>query len=133
MFLFTGNSISLAVMLQPQNRRISCCVYMAGLAITDNGSLIVMSAYWIITNAYPIKWTNGTCQAWVYFVFLTTASSAFILVVVTSDRCLAIKWPLKARVWCTHSWAKKVLIGVVSCVAIVYLPLAMMSSVTEGR
>ena len=44
-----GNSLSLAVMLQKHNREISCCVYMSGLAVTDNLLLGEAAYYWATT------------------------------------------------------------------------------------
>ena len=50
---FVGNFLSLAVMLRPHNRRISCCVYMAALAVTDSCSLFVGAYYWFCTDSPP--------------------------------------------------------------------------------
>ena len=48
-----GNFLSLAVMLRRHNRRISCCVYMAALAVTDSCSLFVGGYYWFCTDIPP--------------------------------------------------------------------------------
>ena len=133
LFGLVGNTLSLLVMLQPQNRKISCCVYMAGLAVSDNGALLTMTYFWVVTDGYPQPWTDFSCKLWVYIVLLTTAGSAFILVVMTADRCLAIRFALKARVWCTAYRAKIGLAITVGCVAIVYIPIALMSGVVDGK
>ena len=48
-----GNILSLAVMVKSHNRRISCCVYMAALAVTDSCSLLMGGYYWLCTDAPP--------------------------------------------------------------------------------
>ena len=46
---FTGNALSLAVMTRPHNKKISCCVYMASLAVADNINLFIAIYYWGLT------------------------------------------------------------------------------------
>ena len=48
---FLGNVLSLAVMLKRKNRKITCCVYMACLACTDNLCIFVAAYYWTVTDA----------------------------------------------------------------------------------
>ena len=44
-----GNTFSLLVMVQRNNRHISCCVYMGALAVTDFLVLAMGGYYWIKT------------------------------------------------------------------------------------
>ena len=48
-----GNILSFMVMLMKHNRRISCCVYMAMLAVSDSVCLILGVYYWVLTGAPP--------------------------------------------------------------------------------
>ena len=48
-----GNILSLVVMLKKHNRRISCCVYMGVLAVSDSMCLFVGGYYWTLTDAPP--------------------------------------------------------------------------------
>ena len=47
-----GNTLSFLVMVQPHNRHISCCVYMAALAVSDNAVVLVTA-----TLVYPYDGT----------------------------------------------------------------------------
>ena len=48
-----GNILSLSVMMQPHNRRISCCVYMGALAVIDTCLLYIAIHYWMVTG--PVR------------------------------------------------------------------------------
>jgi len=49
---WTGNSLSFLVMTKPQNRHVSCCIYMSALAISDCLVLHVTLYLWVATDAY---------------------------------------------------------------------------------
>ena len=50
-----GNILSMLVMLIPHNHRISCCVYMAALAVSDCLVLVIACYYWIVTQIKPFS------------------------------------------------------------------------------
>ena len=45
-----GFILSILVTVQKYNRKISCCIYMTGLAISDTGVLCVFTYYWASTD-----------------------------------------------------------------------------------
>ena len=63
---FLGNSLSLLVMLQRTNRKFSCCIYLAGLALGDN--LFMCNAFhlWLMTAIFPEKFTYQHCTIVAY-------------------------------------------------------------------
>ena len=63
---FLGNSLSLVVMLQRNNRKFSCCVYLAGLALGDN--LFMCNAFhlWLMTAIFPEQFTDLHCTIVAY-------------------------------------------------------------------
>ena len=63
---FLGNSLSLLVMLQRNNRKFSCCVYLAGLALGDNLFMINALHLWLMTAIFPEQFTHRHCTIVAY-------------------------------------------------------------------
>ena len=57
-----GNFLSLCVLLKPNNRRLSTCMYMSAIAINDN--LMLSLALWNVLVVTPgiIRWTIWPCR-----------------------------------------------------------------------
>ena len=127
-----GNTLSFLIMIQKGNRRLSTCIYLAALAVTDNGSLLTLGYLWLVTEFYPTSWTEFGCILWVYVAFLMTSGSAFTVVVVTLDRLIAIKYPSKALTWSQSYRIRRNLIFTYVAVAIFYIPMALQSEVVNG-
>ena len=110
-----GNTLSFLVMMRPHNRKISCCVYMAGLAIADNAMLVNAAYYWYVTNVARRPWFETECYIFSYLFHAFSLNSVIFIVVLTIDRFIAICYPLKRPVWCTALRAR--------IVAIILFPL----------
>ena len=65
---FIGNTISLIVLLQPHNKRLSCCLYLAGLAVNDNFIIYIDIRYWCIMSLHIGNLTNFHCR-WIAYAF----------------------------------------------------------------
>ncbi len=61
-----GNSLSLLVMLQRNNRKFSCCVYLAGLAVGDNLFMLHALHLWVMTALFPQHFSNEHCTVVAY-------------------------------------------------------------------
>ncbi|XP_064635362.1 proteinase-activated receptor 2-like [Lineus longissimus] len=104
-----GNIMSLLITLKQDNRHISTCIYMAGLAIVDTGLLIMMILYKTLRlhgqgldgnwTFLTIMWYGGDGFAIISGLFLAEMSI---------DRAIAIMYPMKAATICTASRAVKV-------------------------
>ena len=104
-----GNFLSLCVMVKRHNRRISCCVYMAFLAISDNCNLLIGAYYWVHTEmpsptGRPLYLYECKYLSWIFHSFQQTG--VLLIIFMTTDRLIAIKCPLKARVMCTPKRAR---------------------------
>ena len=42
-----GNTLSFLVMIKPNNRKMSTCIYMAAISINDNVMMILAFHYWL--------------------------------------------------------------------------------------
>lgn len=127
-----GNTMALLVVTRKKNREISCCTYMAALAICDTGSLLCFGYLWC-TIVMSTIWSVSGCIGWVYIVFLNTAGSGFLLVGVTFDRFIAICFPFKGRVWCTPKRARIMVACIIAFVSVFYIPMAIMANVVDGN
>ena len=57
-----GNTLSFLVMIQPRNRRVSCCIYMAALAVSDTMTLYVAAHLWVVSDGISdYKMPHGEC------------------------------------------------------------------------
>ena len=116
---WTGNILSLAVQLQAKNRVISCCIYMAGLAVCDCGMLAIATQYWartiqvlyfMDTDLSKIVLPDIDCKVmnWLFHVFSLTG--VCITLSMTVDRFIGVCFPFQAKSLCTVSRAKKILL-----------------------
>ena len=113
-----GNALSFIIMLKPHNRRISCCNYIAALAISDSLMLLNALVYWTVSFKTRQMWSwECKTMAWL-FQALSLTSVAFIFA-MTVDRFLAIRFPFKARMWCSTHRAR-IAIAVISMTILLY-------------
>ena len=76
---FIGNTISLIVLLQPHNKRLSCCLYLAGLAVNDNFIICIAIHYWCIMSLHLGSLTNSQCR-WIAYAFHVSISFTTIFI-----------------------------------------------------
>lgn len=67
-----GNTISLVVLLQPHNRRLSCCLYLASLAVNDNCIVYIAVHYWFTLSLRVGNWRALQCHWIAYFFHVST-------------------------------------------------------------
>lgn len=118
--------ICIIIFTRPQ-MRTSLNIYLAGLSFFD---LILLLVSLLIYPPMQICLQNNQQGVICEFFWKTTlvsypislaaqTSSVWTCVAITVDRYLAVKYPLKTRVWCSTSRAKLVL-SVIATVSFVY-------------
>ena len=100
-----GNILSFLVMIRKENRRISCCLYMAALAVSDSVALFRKGYEWLI-YMFRKPYILIECQFLAYFGLGSIQYGMFLILGMTVDRVLAIKFPLKSQIYCTPKRAK---------------------------
>ena len=99
-----GNLTSLAVLLRPRMRGKSVYLFLLLLAIADT-MVLYISAFktWIrnITGFELLSVSNWSCRSVTFLTLLSTHMAAWIVVLVTTDRFIAVWFPLRATSWCT--------------------------------
>ena len=101
-FLFCSNLLSLSVLVGKQLRLRSTCLYMAYIAITDAALLAVNLVSWL--NRVDVN-TNSvhSCKFMLFSFYFLAHFSTSLLVAMTIERFVAIRFPLRALTLITPS------------------------------
>ena len=107
-----GNTLSFLVMIKPNNRKISTCIYMAAISINDNMMMLFIAHYWL-SNALKIyEMHDIVCKNVDFWILMGLQNSTFQVIAMTFDKYIAIKWPHKAATYSTPRRAKITIIAV---------------------
>ncbi|XP_074652744.1 mu-type opioid receptor-like [Tubulanus polymorphus] len=104
----TGNVLSFLVMRSPEMRKSTTSTYLSALSIMDLGVLYLAclpEMIFTIMGYQRYDYSNFTCR-WLHFVeFVTTDTSAWILMSVSIERLLSVFKPFTVKRVCTHKSA----------------------------
>ena len=117
-----GNTLSFLVMIKPNNRQLSTCIYMAAISMNDNVMMLLALRNWLGTELKVYKRNPIECKVEASSVLLLLQNSAFQILVMTIDKHIAIKWPHKAAIYSTATKAKIIAIAVFCCTVIYNIP-----------
>ena len=68
-----GNCLSFAVMMKPQNRKMSTCIYMAAISINDNLMMYVRIHEYLVSELQIHKWYSFECKFFCICGFVCSA------------------------------------------------------------
>ena len=92
-----GNILNCLVMVMPHNRRISTCVYMACLSISDNMLLIYQGySVWMLPTFKLHPFVSTHCLWNKYTGFGLSMIGSLIIVAMTFAKFFAIRFPHKS-------------------------------------
>ena len=128
-----GNTFSLLVMIKPNNRKISPCIYMAVLSVNDNLMMFLALYDWLKSVIQTHQWYLLECQIITFLVFLGLLNSTFQVVFMTMDKYIAIKWPHRAALYSTPKKTKIIVFCIFLSVTIFNIPHLFISSVIGGE
>ena len=117
----TGNAISAAVMLRRRMRATSIYCYLLVLAVVDTVVLYVSAFKTWIRLVVGVEWlhaSTASCRTLMFLLLVALHLSAWLIVVVSADRFVAVWMPLKALTLCTPQRAR-ILCVVLSSVIVV--------------
>jgi len=98
-----GNVMSLMVLLRPRMRGKSVYLFLLLLAIADTVVLYISGfKTWIrvVTGFELMNVNDWSCRSVNFLVLFSQHMSAWIVVLVTIDRFVAVWFPLRASSWC---------------------------------
>ncbi|KAI0229879.1 hypothetical protein LSAT2_019712 [Lamellibrachia satsuma] len=115
-----GNSLSFIVFMSRRLRRFSCSVYLAALAVSDNGLLLCVFVSWAPRIGLDLLQRPGWCEAFVYLTYVFSFLSVWYIVIFTAERYVAVCLPLHRRRICTARRARTVVAAVALFAALAY-------------
>ena len=131
-----GNTLSFLVMIKPNNRKVSTCIYMAAISINDN-IMMYMSFhdYFVSTlQTLQIVESNPVECACIAFGFLfALQNGAFQVVAMTIDKYIAIKLPHRAATYSTVRRARMIAVGLYVFAFIYNIPHLFFSRLVHGQ
>ena len=108
---FVGNTLSFLVMIKPNNRKVSTCIYMAAISINDSVMMCLSLHNWLVNVVKTHAWHLWECKTVTYLFMIALQSSTYQVLAMTLDKYVAIKWPHRAA---TYSTSKRVNIFIIS-------------------
>ena len=127
-----GNTLSFLVMIKPNNRKVSTCIYMAAISINDNLLLCFVFHNWL-RRAIGFQWLLVQCKVVSWLTAFAMQNSRYQILAMTIDKYVAIKWPHKAASYSTSKRAKIIITGVFICTLIENTHHIPMSGLVRGR
>ena len=124
-----GNSLSFAVMMKANNRKMSTCIYMAAISINDNIMMYVCIHYFIVTVLHVHEWYQIECKFVAFCALFSLQNCTFLILAMTVDKYIAIKWPHRAATYSTPRRGKIIAVSVYVCVFIYNIPHFFLSSI----
>ena len=118
-----GNTLSFLVMIKPNNRKMSTCIYMAAISINDNIMMLLALYAWLVNSMNVYQMYDLECKISAHFILFGLQNSTMQVIVMTFDIYFAINWPHKATTFSTPRRAKITLIAVWICVLVYNIPL----------
>ncbi|KAK6628766.1 hypothetical protein RUM43_002582 [Polyplax serrata] len=117
-----GNLLSVFVFFTTKLRKLSSSFYLAALAISDTGFLMVLFISWL--NMIDISIFNQPviCELSIYLSSVCSFLSVWFVVAFTVERFIAVRYPLKRPSMCTVSRAKVVIICLSFAAFLFYMP-----------
>ena len=107
-----GNTLSFVVMIKPNNRKVSTCIYMAAISVNDNLIMLLALHNWFISTQPIFEWHVAQCKTVSFLNGISLHSSRYLVLAMTVDKYVAIKWPHKSAIYSTPRKAKFILMGV---------------------
>ena len=105
----TGNALSAAVMLRRRMRATSIYCYLLVLAVVDTTVLYVSAFKTWLRFVSGVEWLHAStlaCRSLMFLLIVALHLSAWLIVVVSADRFVAVWMPLKAMTLCTPRRAR---------------------------
>ena len=101
-----GNTLSFLVMIKRNNRKMSTCIYMAAISINDNIMMHMTCHDYLVVVVQTHKWYQLECKFLAFLALFALQNSTFLVVAMTLDKYIAIKWPHRSATYSTPRRAK---------------------------
>ncbi len=127
-----GNGLTIAVMIQPNKRYLPTSIYLTCLAFSDCVILFQAILSWWV---YTVNDRKGNiaiiCTVCTYLVYMFTFYGTSLILLVTMERMIAIRFPLKAMYFCNPRKTKIICCVVLIVGIVINMPHIFMSSIVN--
>ena len=131
---FVGNTLSFLVMVKPNNRKVSTCIYMAAIGINDNIMMCLLCYHTMLLAILKVhEWHGMECKVIDFLGLYALQNSTFQVLAMTIDKYIAIKWPHRAATYSTSRRAKMITVTLSICAIIYNTPHLLFSQVVGGQ
>ena len=117
-----GNLFSMTIMFQRQNRHSSFSVYLGTLAISDTCMLFGSAYYWVIIEILRRPFTDIECKILTWTLNTFQENGFYLILCVTLDRVVAVRFPFRAAGWCRARRATIVSASVFAAISAYNIP-----------
>ena len=128
-----GNCLSFAVMMKPSNRKMSTCIYMAAISINDNLMMYLCLHVSLVSGLQIHKWNHFECKFVIFCSLVALQGCTYLILAMTVDKYIAIKWPHKAATYSTPERAKLIAVVIQICVLVYNVPHLFLSSTVGNK
>ena len=129
-----GNTLSFLVMIKPNNRKVSTCIYMAAISINDNIMMCLVCYHTLLVAIFKTHvWHGMECKVIDFLGLYALQNSTFQVLAMTLDKYIAIKWPHKAATYSTAIRAKMITVALSVCALTYNAPHLLFSEVVGGQ
>ena len=128
-----GNCLSFAVMMKPNNRKMSTCIYMAAISTNDNLMMYVCLHVSLVSGLQIHKWNQFECKFVIFCSLVALQGCTYLILAMTVDKYSAIKWPHKAAIYSTPGRAKLIAVVLQICVLVYNVPHLFLSSTVGNK
>ena len=122
-----GNTLSFFVMMKPNNRKVSTCIYMAAISINDNILMCLCSHEYLVYSLQIHKWNLTECKFLAFGALFSVQNCTYLTLVMTVDKYIAIKWPHRAANYSTARRSRMIVAGLYTSVFIYNIPYFFLS------
>ena len=95
------NIVSLSVLLRPRLRKHTSCTFMAAISVLDILILGYSLFFWLLGQLEVISFANWSCKLIYFLFYFTIHYNVALLVSMTAQKYLAVRFPLKMAAWST--------------------------------
>ena len=128
-----GNILSFIVMVKPNNRKMSTCIYMAAISINDNIMMYVCFEVCLVVIFKTHQWHPVECKIMAFCALFGLQNCTFQILAMTIDKYIAIKWPHRAATYSTPRRARMIAMSLYVCVFIYNVPHFFFSSIIGNQ
>ena len=128
-----GNTLSFLVMIRPNNKKISTCIYMTAISVNDNAMMSVEVHAWLVDAVKIHGWYDWECKYIVYLEHFALQCATYLILAMTFDKYVAIKWPHRAPTYSSPMRAKIIILTIVTSVAMYNLGHFFITALADGN